>query len=76
MVKNKKIKVCSLCFEEINTRTKFNIFKHNTLFKDGDKGIWACLMRHYVCENCLKKLQEHCQEGCYAQGVSSNNDKS
>lgn len=57
----KKSKFCSLCVGEINTRTKYNIFKHNTLFKDKD-GIWSCLTRHYVCEDCLKKLQEYCQK--------------
>lgn len=75
MAKNKKIKICSLCFEEIDTRTKFNIFKHNTLFKDGS-GFWSCLMRHYVCEDCFKKLQQYCQEeeNIDGKGVSSNNN--
>lgn len=62
MAKSKKIKVCSLCFKEIDTRTKFSKFKRNTLFKDGDNGVWNCFMKHYVCENCLKKLQEYCQK--------------
>lgn len=57
----KKVKVCSLCFEEIHFGTRYNVFKHNTLFKDGSD-YWSCLMKHYVCEHCMKKLQEYCQK--------------
>ena len=57
-----KPKYCSLCVKEIKYNTRFNIFKHNTLFKDGDSGFWSCLTRHYVCESCFKKLQEYCQK--------------
>lgn len=54
MAKDKK-KFCSLCIKEIDTSTRYNIFKHNTLFKDGP-GFWSCLMKHYVCEDCFRKL--------------------
>lgn len=70
-----KKKFCSLCFNEINMNTKYNVFKHNTLFKDDGPGVWTCLMRHYVCADCMKKLQEYCQqEGINGKRVSSNNN--
>lgn len=63
ILKNRKRndKFCSLCFKDIKNGTKYNVFKHNTLFKDGS-GFWSCLMKHYVCEDCLKKMQEYCQK--------------
>lgn len=61
MLKQRENKFCSLCFENIPDDTKYNVFKHNTLFKDHD-GIWHGLMKHYVCADCMKKLQAYCQE--------------
>ena len=70
----KENKFCSLCIKEINPGTKYNVFKHNTLFKDGP-GFWSCLMRHYVCEDCFKKLQQYCQEeGIDGKRIPSNNN--
>ena len=43
MSKRQKNKFCSLCFKDIEEGTKYNIFKHNTLFKDGPGfWIWSC----------------------------------
>ena len=64
----RKNMACSLCFQPIDDSTKYNEFKHNTLFalKPGD--IWHCKMKHYICEECMRKLQPYCQEGMYAEG--------
>lgn len=67
MGRNKK--ACSLCFREIKEKTRYNIFKHNTLFRlNGPEDIWNCLTKHYVCENCMEKLQSVCQAGLFADG--------
>ena len=62
-----RIKGCSLCLRPINEKSRFNAFKHHTLFQlNGPDDIWACFTKHYVCEECMKKLQSYCQEGMYA----------
>lgn len=61
MFKRPKNKFCSLCLQDIDDSTKYNVFKHNTLFRM-DGGWWHCLMPHYVCESCMQKLQAYCQE--------------
>lgn len=66
MGRNKQ-KGCSLCFKRIHDNSKYNVFKHNTLFKlNGPDDIWTCLTKHYICDDCMKKLQNYCQEGMYA----------
>ena len=62
-----RVKACSLCLREIQDDTKYNVFRHNTLFRlNSPEDIWTCLTKHYICEDCMKKLQAHCQEGMYA----------
>jgi hypothetical protein len=61
-----KKKACSLCLQEIKEDTKYNVFRHNTLFKlNGPDDIWNCLTKHYICEKCMKKLQHYCQTAMF-----------
>lgn len=63
-MRKKKSKMCLFCFNEVKENERYNVVKHNTLFKDGPnpKNIWTCLMKHYICEECTEKLRTYIKE--------------